>query len=76
MLQTPLEYGIILILVKFVSLEAVLVTRVWWRCTVTNSGELYVITFLPRTMLTPFADSWDTLTQNLTTISQSELHVM
>ena len=75
-LQFPLEYGAVLILVKFVSLEAALLTRVWWRCTVMDSGELCVMTCLLRKMLTRFADSWDILVQNLTTISQSELHVM
>ena len=59
MLQFTLEYGAVLILVKFVSLEAVLSTRVWWRCTVVDSGELCVIIHLVKLMLTLYVDSWD-----------------
>ena len=35
--------------------------RVWWRCTVMDSGELCVMTHLIVLMLTLYADNWDTL---------------
>ena len=44
---------------KFV-FEGPLLTRVWWRCTVVDSGELCVMMNLVKMMLTLFADSWDT----------------
>ena len=59
MLQFPLEYGAVLILVKFVLLEAVLLTKDWWRCTVVDSGELCVMMHSAKLMLTLFVDSWD-----------------
>ena len=60
MLQFPLEYGAVLIPVKFVSLEAVLLTKDWWRCTVVDGGELCVMMGLIKMVLTLFVDSWDT----------------
>ena len=46
---------------RFVLLEGPLSTRVWWRCTVVDSGELCVMMGLVKLMLTLFADNWDTL---------------
>ena len=59
MLQFPLEYGAVLIPVKFVLLEAVLLTRVWWRCTVVDSGELCAMIYSVNLKLTLCVDNWD-----------------
>ena len=72
MLQFPLEYGAVLILVKFVLLEAVLLTKDWWRCTVVDSGELCVMIFLVKMMLTLYVDSWDTREHLIMTTSACE----
>ena len=71
-MQFPVEYGIILTLVKFVSLEAALLTRVWWRCTVVDSGELCVTTGSAKLMLIQFADSWGTTAHSALTTYQSK----
>ena len=71
-MQFPVEYGLILTLVKFVSLEAVLLTRVWWRCTVVDSGELCVTTGSAKLMLIQFADSWGTTAHSALTTYQSK----
>ena len=42
-------------------------TRVWWRCTVMDSGELCVMMGLVQLMLTLYADNWDTLELHDTT---------
>ena len=42
LLQIQPDHGTIHTVVKFVSLEAALLTRVWWRCTAMDSGELCV----------------------------------
>ena len=53
--------GVTLIMVKFVSLERTLSTRVWWRYTAMDSGALCVMTHLEAPMLPLCADNWDTL---------------
>ena len=72
MLQFTLEYGAILILVKFVLLEAVLLTKDWWRCTVVDSGELCVMIYSVKMMLTLYVDSWDMREHLTMTISACE----
>ena len=59
MLQSSLEYGAVLILVKFVLLEVVLLIKDWWRCTVVDSGELCVMIHSVELMLTLYVDNWD-----------------
>ena len=72
MLQFPLEYGAVLILVKFVLLEAVLLTKDWWRCTVVDSGELCVMIHSVKLMLTLYVDSLDTREHLIMTTSACE----
>ena len=48
-------------MVRYVCKAHCTLTRVWWRCTVMDSGELCVITYLMELMLTRHADNWDTL---------------
>ena len=48
-------------------------TRVWWRCTVMDSGELCVMMILVQLMLTLYADNWDTPELLLMTTCPCEL---
>ena len=48
-------------MVRYVCKIHCTLTRVWWRCTVMDSGELCVMIFLIKLMLTLYADNWDTL---------------
>ena len=74
-MQFPLEYGAILILVKFVLFEAELLTKDWWRCTVVDSGEMCVVLGLIKMMLTLYVDSWDTRAHVIMTTSAREKYV-
>ena len=76
MLQFPLEYRAVLIPVKFVLLEAVLLTKDWWRCTVVDSGELCVMIYLVDLKLTLYVDSWDMREHLTMTTSACEKYVI
>ena len=76
MLQFPLEYGAVHILVKFVLLEAVLSTRVWWRCTVMDGGELCVVVLTIKLLLTLCVDSLDMIEHLIITTSACEKCVL
>ena len=71
-LQCPLEYGTALIKAKFVCPVESTPTRVWWRCTVMDSGELCVVMGLIRLMQTLYASNWDTLELHNITIHPCE----
>ena len=60
-IQGPLEYGATLTIARFVCPREHTPVRVWWKCTVTDSGELCVM--IPSTKLrqTLYASNWDTL---------------
>ena len=47
-------------MVRYVYKTHCTLTRVWWRCTVMDSGELCVMMGLIKLMLTLYADNWDT----------------
>ena len=55
------EFGAARMMVRYVCKAHCSLTRVWWRCTVMDSGELCVMMGLVRLMLTLYADNWDTL---------------
>ena len=61
-------------MVRYVCKMLSSLTRVWWRCTVMDSGELCVMTFLIKLMLTLYADNWDTLELLLITAKPCELY--
>ena len=71
-LQSLPRYGLFHTMDKFVLLEGPLSTRVWWRCSVVDSGELCVMTHLVKMMPILFADSWDTTVRLTMIISQCE----
>ena len=48
-------------MVRYVCKTHCTLTRVWWRCTVMDSGELCVMIFLVQLMLRLYVDNWDTL---------------
>ena len=48
-------------MVRYVYKTHCTLTRVWWRCTVMDSGELCVMTCLVNLKQTLYADNWDTL---------------
>ena len=47
-------------MVRYVYKARCTLTRVWWRCTVMDSGELCVMMGLFKLMLTLYVDNWDT----------------
>ena len=71
-LQFPLEYGTVLILVKFVLPRAALLTKDCWRCTVVDSGELCAMIYSVKLMLTLCVDSWDMREHLIMTTSPCE----
>ena len=60
-IQLPLEFGTILTMDRFVLLEEPLSTRVWWRFTVMESGELCVLLDSIKQLQTPYVDNLDTV---------------
>ena len=46
-------------MVRYVYKTHCTLTRVWWRCTVMDSGELCVMMGLIHLKLTLYADNWD-----------------
>ena len=54
-------FGAIHMMDRFVYRMHFTPVRVWWRCTVMDSGELCVMTHLIAGMLTLYADNWDIL---------------
>ena len=60
-LQGPLEYGTTLTTARFVCPREHTPVRVWWRCTVMDSGELCVMMGLVKLKQTLYASNWDTL---------------
>ena len=60
-IQSQHGFGTVRTICKFVYQERCTLTRVWWRCTVIDSGELCVMILLVQLMLTLYADNWDTL---------------
>ena len=54
------------------TIEAVLLTKDWWRCTVMDSGELCAMIHSVKLTLTLFVDSWDTREHLIMTTSACE----
>ena len=60
-------------MVRYVCKTHCTLTRVWWRCTVMDSGELCVMMGLVKLMLTLCANNWDTPELRDTTAYPCEL---